>query len=555
LVNIQGRSRSVEENKLIIQFIAYELRQDNQISEVLKKCVDAFGGRYLTYKTIWDNYINNGSLLPDCDKRGFESSKLIFEDVFDLDDNVLQKFFEFTWNYNIFNNTGFSKPDLAHFFSVEMNIELSNDVIDQLLGYYNFEWTNVPVYYGCEYSEQHKKNLARFCFMYSQALQFESKGTHKLVCSDESWSNTSFEDSWMHRCLSYTNDCEVCSLYVKLSSGDCKTSIQKKNRGERCIFLHAFSREKLLVGYDETEKTLQKLTQHISSNLDVVLPTSEFVMECKNDEDGDYHKQMNSDIYDKWFTNRLIPSFEQLYPDKKGIFFIDQAPFHINRVAFPSSNCNKDEILEHYRLHNINTITIQRKDGDMANETITFHIDSFLKNKRNKNALQGGPSKEEMLLYLWKYLEKNNPIALEPKIAKQARARGHIVLYGCQNYPFGQPFELFNAYVKMFVKKRNKRSRTISELYNDILDGMYGGKSRVGRSHKAVDTKLITGWFKKCEAYIENDMKIKLGYNNKNLNSLWDNQCQYDIEKPFIQIPWTDKTLKEWSTLFDVCLI
>ena len=51
------------------------------------------------------------------------------------------------------------------------------------------------------------------------------------------------------------------------------------------------------------------------------------------------------------FMNRVIPSFEQLYPDKKAIFFIDQAPFHINRVAFPRSDCNKKEIAKHYEHH------------------------------------------------------------------------------------------------------------------------------------------------------------------------------------------------------------
>ena len=162
----------------------------------------------------------------------------------------------------------------------------------------------------------------------------------------------------------------------------------------------------MLVGHDENGKSLQKLPQDVASNLDIVLHTSEFVMECKSDHQGDYHKQMNGDIYDKWFTNRLIPAFEQIYPDKKGIFFIDQATFHINTVSFPNSSCNRKEMLEHYKQHNINSITVRRKDGDMANEIITFTIESFLKNKNNKNSLNGGPSKEEMLLYFWKYLEK-----------------------------------------------------------------------------------------------------------------------------------------------------
>ena len=36
-------------------------------------------------------------------------------------------------------------------------------------------------------------------------------------------------------------------------------------------------------------------------------------------------------------------------------------------------------------------------------------------------------------------------------------------------------------------------------------------ESRVGRPHKKVDERLIAGWFKKSEMYIENDMKTKIG--------------------------------------------
>ena len=83
--------------------------------EAFKNCVDAFGGNYLTYKNIWDSYIENNSIVSSNNKRGYESLKLMHEDVFELDDDILQKFFEFTWDYNVFNNTGFSKP-LSVFF-------------------------------------------------------------------------------------------------------------------------------------------------------------------------------------------------------------------------------------------------------------------------------------------------------------------------------------------------------------------------------------------------------------------------------------------------------
>jgi hypothetical protein len=556
LSNIQGRVRTIEENKLLVQFIAYELNCNSSENETFWKCVEIFGGAYLTYQNIWRNYVENKSLLSEYQARGPIATKWLCSDLMELSEDTINKFIEFTWDYNINNNTGFSRQDLYHYFNEELNIVLSENIIDQLLGFYDFQWSNKTTYYGNQYSDHRKNELARFYNGYSQALQLEQANTHKLVCSDESWSNTgtSFDHSWQHKC-SFQNhaNCDVCKQYVELSNGDCKTSICKQNRGKRCIFLHALTRTQLLVGSDTNGNLLKHIDYDICNNLDISLPTSEFVMECKID-DGDYHKQMNGELYDKWFLNRLIPSFEQIYPFHKAIFFIDQAPFHINRTNFPNVSSNKEVIIDYYKCHNIDSITIIRKDGNMANKQITFSIQSFLKNKRSKNALSGGPSKEELLYFLWKYLEKNNPTALEPKIAKIAREKGHIVLFGCPNYPQAQPFELFNAHVKLMVKKCNKRGRTICELRNHILDGMYGGASRVGRAHKEINQHIINGWFNKCETYIQNDLIRILNITNKTIYNLWNSSSEFDIAKPFIKIPWCSKTLDSWQSMFDICL-
>jgi hypothetical protein len=557
LVNIKGRSRTVEENKLLIQYIAYELLSGSSENEAYRKCEDIFGGSYATYQNTWKNYIENKSLLPDYFARGPTQTKTLYCDVEALSNDVIDKFIQFTWNYNVNNNIGFSRQDIYHYFNEELNIILSENVIDQLLGFYGFEWSNATNYYGIQYFQYHKNSLLRFCYNYSQALQLEQSGTHKIVCSDESWSNTgtSFDHSWQHKCNSKNlEDCYVCQQYVNLSYGDCKSSLCKQNKGKRCIFLHAMTKNQLLVGKDDNGNSLKRLDPNLCINLETTLPTSEFIMECKTSDD-DYHKHMNGDIYDKWFVNRLIPSFEQIYPSNKAIFFIDQAPFHINRTKFPNVNSNKECILQYYKDNNIDSITVIRKDGNMKDKPITFGINSFLKNKKTKNALCGGPSKEELLYFLWKYLEKNDPTALEPKIARIARDKGHIVLFGCPNYPQSQPFELFNAHVKLMVKKCNKKGRTIEELYNNILDGMYGGTSAIGRAHKEINQKIIQGWFKKCEENIQNDLTKILNITDKNIYNLWNNLSEFDITKPYIKIPWTEKTINNWKSLFDVVIL
>ena len=59
---------NIEERKLIIQFIAYELRRNNSLPEAFKNCVDAFDRNNLTYKNIWDSYIENNSIVSSNNK-------------------------------------------------------------------------------------------------------------------------------------------------------------------------------------------------------------------------------------------------------------------------------------------------------------------------------------------------------------------------------------------------------------------------------------------------------------------------------------------------------
>ena len=48
---------------------------------------------------------------------------------------------------------------------------------------------------------------------------------------------------------------------------------------------------------------------------------------------GDYHDNMNSDMFMKWVEQRLVPTFEAQFPGKKMILIADNAPYHHKRVG------------------------------------------------------------------------------------------------------------------------------------------------------------------------------------------------------------------------------
>eukprot|EP00903_Cladosiphon_okamuranus_P011097 g10473.t1 len=43
---------------------------------------------------------------------------------------------------------------------------------------------------------------------------------------------------------------------------------------------------------------------------------------------SDYHKNTDADTFMQWLENRLKPAFEELFPGKKTILILDNAPYH-----------------------------------------------------------------------------------------------------------------------------------------------------------------------------------------------------------------------------------
>ena len=186
--------------------------------------------------------------------------------------------------------------------------------------------------------------MERFLFQYSHALKLQKEEKYKIVYTDESWANTgtTIDHSWIHKCEHKSpDDCIICAKYIELENGDdCKAGINKSNVGKRCVFIHAFTQDFLLSDYANHQvPSFSDL-----ENLDLKLNTCEYILECKNDNSSDYHEQMDNIKYIKYFENRLINSFIDLYQNnKKAIYYIDQAPFHVMYSGFPLSTDPKEK--------------------------------------------------------------------------------------------------------------------------------------------------------------------------------------------------------------------
>lgn len=71
------------------------------------------------------------------------------------------------------------------------------------------------------------------------------------------------------------------------------------------------------------------------------LPNTNLIYKA-NTTQGDYHGQMNSNIFEKWAQEKLIPNLPE-----KAVIVIDNAPYHSVQVnKIPNSNSRKSEVLD-----------------------------------------------------------------------------------------------------------------------------------------------------------------------------------------------------------------
>ena len=108
---------------------------------------------------------------------------------------------------------------------------------------------------------------------------------------------------------------------------------QKKSKGRRLIILHTITPEGPLCerdndGYPVSNLTWKRDTPHPDKNCGKLTCETLWLAESHK---GDYHDNMNSDIFVKWIDESLFPTFQKLHPGKKMVLVCDNAPYHHKR--------------------------------------------------------------------------------------------------------------------------------------------------------------------------------------------------------------------------------
>ena len=164
--NTNGRVRNEEENKLIIQSLAYFQLKGLSLDQSCKEAELMFKGSHNTYRSLWTYYIETGSVnISETHlERGVVPHKIL--DINDINESEIDEFLKFTYDYTICNHSGFSIHDLLHYLRETCNMNIDESTVKYLLISYYFEWTKQSVYYGCNYGNARKEELQRFFEQY-----------------------------------------------------------------------------------------------------------------------------------------------------------------------------------------------------------------------------------------------------------------------------------------------------------------------------------------------------------------------------------------------------
>jgi transposase len=116
------------------------------------------------------------------------------------------------------------------------------------------------------------------------------------------------------------------------------------SKGRRLIILHAITKEGPLCEMDEFGKPVDDLkwkgdTCHPTPRDDRKL-TCETLWVAQSSSGG-YHDNMNSEMFMQWVIEKLIPTFERMYPGEKKILVADNAMYHHKQVIGSVASLSK----------------------------------------------------------------------------------------------------------------------------------------------------------------------------------------------------------------------
>ena len=170
----------------------------------------------------------------------------------------------------------------------------------------------------------HQRRIAKYVVRYAHARQLESRGTHVIVYTDESYcfNNHAGNYGWFSKIHSVTSagpSDRAASLFSTPSHAmACCT------RSVRSLTATSHSLLSMPSTCTRSTPTRKVIRTPRPTSPTTRRPTSSCTRRLKED----YHGYINDKLWLHWWLKRLTPAFEARYPGKKMILCMDNARYH-----------------------------------------------------------------------------------------------------------------------------------------------------------------------------------------------------------------------------------
>lgn len=426
-VGLQGKSRTESQLLIAVSTTANIMNQLGVSYDVaVKTTAAALIASPATIRAAYEDYKQNGVTHPHGNAlrgRGNKHHHLHFAGGPDLASELLiHKLIFDQQNSGISINAATIRAELTQQLQVDVHV----NTVRRWLHALGYQWKEKR-YIGGMKPQARKIRMRQFILEYAAALDREEAGDAVVVYMDESYihTHTATKYGWFNN-----ENRDV------IGDGD----------GKRLILVHAM-----------TDTRLLRVPDTSSTNwMSEVALTAEVVFEevlADGEDEGDYHKTMTGDKFVGWIHNRLIPTFDALYPGKKMYLVLDNASYHKvrgpNWVSAVKSQGKQELASQLLELGVERITTVDAKKREHVWESHQFF-------------LTPGPTIEDLIDATEKWLEAH-PGHNKTIVEQLMLDKGHSLVYTPPFTPKVQPIELLWAKVKREVAKQSTHNRSIDD--------------------------------------------------------------------------------------------
>lgn len=230
------------------------------------------------------------------------------------------------------------------------------------------------------------------------------------------------------------------------------------SRGRRHVIVHCITADGIL---------------HFSDEL-----TCEWIFLSNGSKD--YHENMNGDNFYKWLVEKFAPTFKALYPTKRAVLVLDNAPYHHARdpLTFVDPfSMHKPALLAKMVQLGMTEMTVTRTAPGPPPQPpvdITFDMRPWSVPGAAIPRAPKGPSLEEMQTALHKCLMEKCPAALESRIVQFFKKENWTLVFTPPYCPQFQPIELVWAHCKGFVAQQYTNERNMAGTADQLRQALRG---------------------------------------------------------------------------------